>query len=194
MSSGVNQACVKDTTAAGAANCSTPQQNYKYIESHIFVLNSMLDAWQMGSIFQPGCSSPTKCNATQITELDSYQHDFFTAISGFGTYRKAGNGAFLYNCILHCGEQDTDGFNQIALPGSTPATATATATATGGVDRQSRTVMQEALSTWWESDGGDSAAAHTYVEGCSLDGPEACNPTCPGVTLTDWGAGALSEQ
>eukprot|EP00041_Stephanoeca_diplocostata_P002864 m.30091 g.30091 ORF g.30091 m.30091 type:complete len:106 (-) comp13831_c0_seq1:809-1126(-) len=43
MTAGVNQACVKATTAAGHLNCSTPQQNYAYITSPFFVLNSMLD-------------------------------------------------------------------------------------------------------------------------------------------------------
>ena len=55
-----------------------------------------------------------------------------------------------------------------------------------------RVVMQQALSRWWESAGDEPAAAHTYVEGCSLNGSEACNPTCPQSTTTS-GASLLSS-
>eukprot|EP00041_Stephanoeca_diplocostata_P002866 m.30099 g.30099 ORF g.30099 m.30099 type:complete len:516 (-) comp13831_c0_seq2:137-1684(-) len=162
MTAGVNQACVKATTAAGHLNCSTPQQNYAYITSPFFVLNSMLDAYQMSEILHVGCALD-QCNNTQIRYMQQYQQDFYNTISRrfTQTFTKTGNGAFLYNCGLHCGEQDATGFNHITVQD---------------------TVMQAALSRWWSSDN-DPAKQHTYIESCTLQGPAACNPTCPARTL-----------
>lgn len=161
MSSGVSSACVRAT----GGRCSFPQENYAYVDAPFFVMNSMLDAFHMAEILQVGCTFPS-CNPSQISDIQQYQRDFHTAIAGYGTFSKRGNGAFLDNCVLHCGEQDYPGFNGIALR---PA---------GG---SSATVMQQALTAWWESEG-EPASAHTYVETCTVTAAGHCNPTCPGGT------------
>lgn len=163
MSAGVSQACV-----ASKGNCSFPQENYAFIVAPFFVMNSMLDAWQMAFDLEVGCKLGS-CNATQIAEINQYQKDFWTTISQYDTFKRHGNGAFLYNCVLHCGEQDYDGFNQIS--------------AAKHIGGDQRTLMQQALSTWWDSDN-EPAENHVYLEGCALTGPRSCNPTCPSGTLS----------
>lgn len=79
-------------------------------------MNSMLDAYQMSNILQVGCTFP-HCNATQVVEMAAYQVSFFRTISGIATLKKEGNGAFLDNCVVHCGEQDCAGFNGFAVAG-----------------------------------------------------------------------------
>jgi hypothetical protein len=173
MSASVNAGCIAAHPSDPLA-CATPQANYAHIQAPYFVLNSMLDAYQMGDILQVGCSSISECNATQIGEMKQYQADFHSNITAIPTFSSVGNGAFVYNCDLHCGEQNADGFNQIAVP-----------LVGGGSESSStgRTVMQAALTAWWESDGTDPAAAHTYIEPCILQGAKACNPTCPASTV-----------
>lgn len=163
MTLGVNAGCVKAT--GGAGNCSFPQDNYAHIQAPYFVLNSMVDAWQMGNDLQVGCQLK-KCNASQVASIAAYQKDFYAAISSYSTFGRKGNGAFLYNCVLHCGEQNSNGFNSITVE------------PLGG---GAKTLMQAALTTWWNS-ADEPAASHTYVETCSLTGPEGCNPTCPSNT------------
>jgi hypothetical protein len=65
---GVNQRCI---AANGPAECATPQQNYAHVETPFFVMNSMLDQYQMSEILQVGCNFP-KCNASQIKEMVAY--------------------------------------------------------------------------------------------------------------------------
>lgn len=163
MSSGVNQACLAAHSSSPAA-CSTPQANYAFVKSPFFVMNSMLDAYQMGNILQVGCASLGHCNVTQIQEMKHYQQSFRATITSIGTLSAPGNGGFLYNCDVHCGEQDSNGFNKFAVPRMN-----------GAAD--ARTVMQVALSAWWASDES-VAEEHTYIEPCTLVGPRPCNPTC----------------
>jgi hypothetical protein len=190
MSGSVSQGCIaahRDNPSA----CATPQANYAYIKAPFFVLNSMLDNYQMSQILQVGCSSITECNTTQIDQMKQYQTDFRSTITNISTFNVVGNGAFLYNCDLHCGEQDSSGFNMIAVP----RLAAAGGGGGGGGRHRKRInwsepewgargiVMQAALSAWWESDGSEPALQHTYVEQCTLQGPHACNPTCPAHTM-----------
>jgi len=176
MTSGVNQGCVQ-ANSDPFTDCATPQQNYKYTQSPFLVMNSMLDAYQMGNILNVGCTSPEHCNATQISEMIQYQKDFYNTLVGFETFHKSGNGAFVQNCVLHCGEQNANGFNQIAV-------AKGNGDGNGGHKQDEKTVMQQALTLWWESDSSEPAAAHTYVESCMLTGSTPCNPTCPSGTLS----------
>eukprot|EP00911_Craspedida_sp_UC1_P002811 UC1_evm1s2056 len=94
--------------------------------------------------------------------MNSYQADFLHAITSYATFHRPGNGAFLYNCDLHCGEQNAVGFDNITV-GST--------------------IMRDALTAWWNADVSAPSGDHTYVESCTLKGPSACNPTCPARTL-----------
>lgn len=101
--------------------------------------------------------------------MQAYQRSFHKVITGTGTFSAAGNGAFLFNCVTHCAEQSYSGFNTFKVPRMT---------ATTDVGDMMRTVMQVALTDWWESDPLTPATEHTYVEPCALKGSSPCNPTC----------------
>ena len=166
MASGVNQRCVQ-ANQANASLCSTPQANYAYVQAPIFVLNSMLDNYQMNAIFEVGCKSLADCNSTPVGWMNQYQANFRAAITTIATFQKRGNGAPLYNCDQHCAEQESTGFNGITVPAGS---------ASGG----KLTLMQQALTAWWNvgADAPEPAEQHTYIERCTLAGPTPCNPTC----------------
>ena len=65
MSGGVNQRCIMSHSDSHAT-CSTPQVNYEFVRSPFFVLNSMLDNYQMKDILQVGCNKVEDCNTTQV--------------------------------------------------------------------------------------------------------------------------------
>lgn len=187
MAAGVNQYCIR-AHPANQSFCSTPQANYAYIQAPFFVLNSMLDNYQMKDIFDVGCDRLAACNATQIGWMNQYQSDFHSVITNTATFKKDGNGAFLYNCDQHCAEQDSTGFNQITVAAGDGIDSVIVSSGGGGSrSRSSRgggavdlTLMQEALDAWWKVPVGapEPAAYHTYVEQCLLRGAAPCNPTC----------------
>eukprot|EP00912_Choanoflagellata_sp_UC4_P000050 UC4_evm2s34 len=159
MSGGVNQNCI----LKGASSCATPQQNYAFVTTPFFVMNSMLDLYQMENILEVGCKNLAQCNRSEISNIIEYQQDFRRTITSIKTLFKPGNGAFLDNCMIHCGEQDSTGFNNFAVP-----------LADGG----DRIVMRDALSKWWNATEGDLAENHIYIENCEIQGPQPCNPSC----------------
>ena len=164
MTGGMNRRCVAALGEAGAAHCAFPQRSYDYIQSPIFPMQSQLDAYQMANILGEGRAGscfpkPDTCNATEVETMRRYQTDFFSAIASSSTFTRRGNGAFLHNCVIHCGEQTEKGFNGYMVEGK---------------------LMQKALSQWWEAPKTDLSAQHSYVENCSLNEapPRHCNPTC----------------
>jgi hypothetical protein len=112
------------------------------------------------------CAADTQdCDAQQIGAMDSYIADFKTTLAAMPAFGKAGNGAFVHSCHMHCAESNTNLFSSIALNG---------------------VIMRDAFNAWWESDGTDPAANHTHVETCVYQqGDTQCNPTC--------GVGAATE-
>ena len=93
--------------------------------------------------------------------MKDYQQSFRTTITSIGTLSAPGNGGFLYNCEVHCGEQSSDGFNKFAVPRM------------NGGDERTLT----AADAWWASD--ESAAGRTHIyRTVHSDGAHPCNPTC----------------
>ena len=184
---GLNDACIAAHRASGDEwKCNFAQHAYAHTASDTFPLNSALDSWQTGCIYTselaPGfpnqnstangvCSSaaggqwsacsgnPESCNATQMETMNKYIDDFEETIKTAGaTYNRPGNGAFIHSCHTHC-EAQGDAFFTFAVNGVT---------------------MQSAVSKWWNSDGTDPAAEHSY-ESCkykTTTSPHKCNPTC----------------
>jgi len=173
----VNQECVKSFSEKNEEwKCFFAENNYPYIKSRIFVLNSALDSWQTGCIYlatNSGCQSVKQdywkncdgnlesCNKDQINFLNNYLNDFkYKLESKKETYQKNGNGSFIYSCHNHCGALSSS-FNDYKLNGMS---------------------MQQAVSKWWNQSNSDTLASENNYEPCiynSDDGKKRnCNPTC----------------
>jgi len=184
---GVNDACIAAHQADGETwKCNFAEEAYAHTHSRTFPLNSALDSWQTACIYtselapnfpnQTGTENgvcgaaagwaqcarnPESCNQAQITTMNQYIADFETKMNtnGAATYTKPGNGAFVHSCHTHC-EAQGGSWNSFKINGVS---------------------MQQAVSKWWNSDGTDPAAQHSYTP-CSYKegaaGPRKCNPTC----------------
>merc|ERR1711990_932895 len=123
--------------------------------THMFPLQSSLDSWQMGSIWQTGHGCPDKscasadfrtCNAAQIKSLNGYEADFLADLKASEKFSAAGEGGFVESCLEHVAAQGA-AFDKYSINGI---------------------VMQKALSAWWASDGTEPADKHWYLP-CSLN-------------------------
>lgn len=178
---GLNNKCVQAMTGS-EWKCNFADMAYQFTEANIFPLNSALDSWQTICVWTaelvPGfpnqttiangnCSAaagweqcsknPEQCTSDQITKANQYITDFQTVMSSSVVHNKAGNGAFVHSCHTHC-EAQTAAWNTFAVDGVT---------------------MQQAVSSWWNSDGTEPASQHTY-QSClyHATSPHKCNPTC----------------
>ena len=174
-SGGVNAACHVAMAPAEAWKCIFANYSYAHIKTPIFVINSAIDAWQMGNVWKgdAACAKNdfNKCTAAEVADLNGYMGDFLLDLSSAGTASGAtlaapGNGAFVESCLEHCGEQTGANFDGYTLSSASGLKST----------------MQAAVSKWWNANGSEAAAAggHTYLPGCTLNtaAPHQCNPSC----------------
>lgn len=183
-SGGVNSKCAAARSADRQWECMFAQNSFAVSSVPTFIENSAMDAWQTTCIFTAGpmqgfpnhtngangnCSGIAayrdcgrdldNCTADQTKVMNSFQEDYVATLTGLSAFHAAGNGAFIHSCHTHC--------NGIAG---------------GWKTYHIRNVsMAEAVYAWWQSDGKDPAATHTYLP-CtrSVSNPHGCNPTCLG--------------
>ena len=197
--------------------CLTAQGALPHIESAIFPVNSVYDAWSTACIFgaapvpagstsNGNCSAlaswnnclgptaninsppvpmeevfdaPSKCSAGQVSALNGGWRGEVLALLAApdvsSTLAKAGNGAFLHSCHVHC-SGSWDGSPLIMLGKTYPTPHSFQTTAIGGV------TISRAVSKWWAGAPDEPAAAHTYApcEWSATTAAKQCNPTCEG--------------
>ena len=170
-SSGVHPACIASLTADEQWKCMFANYSYAYTSAVVFPLQSAIDAWQMGNIWQ-GDKACAKhdfqvCNATEVADLNDYAHDLVADLKNAksslfpdGKFGAPGNGGFVESCLEHCGAQTSANFMRYAIGGTT---------------------MQQALSAWWNDHHGAPSAKHWSLPcDLALATPHQCNPTCDG--------------
>uniref|UniRef100_A0A7S2X7J1 Pectin acetylesterase n=1 Tax=Lotharella oceanica TaxID=641309 RepID=A0A7S2X7J1_9EUKA len=143
--------------------CGLSNYSYAYMTSNIFMINSALDAYSLQNIYDgdTDCQHDefNDCSMKQISDFDAWESDFLAQVEMASQFTKDGNGAFIESCLEHCAAEDSKTFASLSIDGLT---------------------ISQALQQWWESNGADPAADHTYTP-CTLKklGEHQCNPTCP---------------
>ena len=175
-SGGVNQACIASFMASPAEQwrCIFANYSYAHTQTPMFPLQSSLDAWQMGNIWQgdKACLAGgfKVCGAAAIQDLNGYSHDLVRDLQrANGKAARPGEGGFVESCLEHVGAQASSNFNRYAIDNTT---------------------MQQALHRWFFDNGdGESSSSnnnnnnnqhsHWYLP-CDLSptAPHQCNPTC----------------
>eukprot|EP00730_Choanoeca_flexa_P004570 TRINITY_DN11735_c1_g9_i1.p1 TRINITY_DN11735_c1_g9~~TRINITY_DN11735_c1_g9_i1.p1 ORF type:complete len:438 (+),score=79.87 TRINITY_DN11735_c1_g9_i1:69-1316(+) len=176
-SSGVDQDCIEAHSPDQQWRCIFAPDTYPYITSPIFPFNSALDSWQtrciytseyvphnstangacgVASGYDKCASDPETCDGSQILRMIEYERDFMSNMTNAPTFKRQGNGAFIYSCHTHCAAQSS-AYNTFKVNGVS---------------------MQEAVLKWWQSED-DAAENHTYTP-CEYNHsePYRCNPTC----------------
>jgi hypothetical protein len=160
---GLNDKCIASYSAkpSDAWRCIFANESYAHSTTHMFPLQSALDSWQMGNIWEgdkPCAKGDFKtCTSEEISSLNGYERDFLTDLKASQKFNAAGEGGFVESCLEHVAAQG-GAFDRYAIGGVT---------------------MQAALSAWWKSDGTEPAASHWYLP-CKLNeaAPHQCNPSC----------------
>eukprot|EP00051_Salpingoeca_urceolata_P027562 m.482060 g.482060 ORF g.482060 m.482060 type:complete len:396 (+) comp22419_c0_seq1:238-1425(+) len=161
-SSGVNNKCLMSLPADEQYKCIFANYSYAHTATAVFPLQSAIDSWQMGNVWQGDQSCAKQdfktCTAAQVRDLNGYASALMADLKRTDKFSQPGNGGFVESCLEHCGNQDTSHFVRYAINGVT---------------------AKDAISAWWQSDGTDPASKHWYLP-CRLSqtAPHQCNPTC----------------
>jgi len=175
---GVDEGCIASKPVDYQWECFFAQENYPFIETPIFVINSAYDSWQVPCILAsepvgqnsssngacgaaPGWGNCTvdldNCNVIQDTIVQQYGDDFVTQLTSIATWNKPGNGAFIHSCYTHCDSVIANWWELITING---------------------TSERNALHKWWISNQTTPAATNNYLP-CRYPIPfKNCNPTC----------------
>lgn len=173
---GLNDACIAAKAVDDQWQCNMAPHVLPYIQSPIFVLNSMYDSWQSGCILsaepvvndKPGtngncsaaegwaaCSySPEHCNAQQIGDYNEFGQSLEQLVKGA---LKKTDGAWLTSCHTHCEAQDSNAYTKFKIQGVS---------------------MSDAVGKWWAD---DNPSGFVIYRDCSYNvdkHPHMCNPTC----------------
>jgi len=112
-SSGVNEACLSTYNADESWHCWMAQYVYPFISNvPIYIVNSLYDTYQTGSILQLGCDPSTagSCSPAQLDLFQSYRDDFVSTLTEVIDNNR--DGLFATACYQHeetCQNYDWDG-------------------------------------------------------------------------------------
>jgi hypothetical protein len=146
-----------------AWRCIFANYSYSYSTTPMFPLQSAVDSWQMGSIFQlPGpCTRGQfdNCTSQDILALNGYADSMVADYQRTQKWSMPGEGGFVESCLEHVAAQGAN-FDKYEI---------------GGVKEI------DAFTKWWLSDN-EPSANHWYWP-CALTdtSPHQCNPTCGGA-------------
>ena len=179
-SGGVNQRCLAALAPADGWKCIFANYSYAHMQTPVFPLQSSVDKWQMGAIFDiskagnPDCTSTATahqlehCTESQRHAVAQYERDFLRDLmNASDAFTRPGNGGYIESCIEHVAGQGK-AFNTYKNP-------------TSGL------TMQQALTAWWESGLDEPAEKHWQLP-CQLHQHGAfgqCNPSCTAPLVPD---------
>lgn len=158
-SRGVNQACLQAQPPGSDWRCIFANYSLHHTKSPVFPLQSVLDSWQMGSIYHmtDTCVHTHfgECTAQDIANLNAYASAVMRDMRNTAAWGKPGNGVFAESCLMHCGFQSTGWSNY----------------------KENGTTMAEAVQRWWSAPAN---APFAEYPACLLNtaSPFQCNPTC----------------
>eukprot|EP00038_Savillea_parva_P009105 m.181293 g.181293 ORF g.181293 m.181293 type:complete len:413 (-) comp15219_c0_seq1:237-1475(-) len=160
-SGGVNPSCAAALKGTPDAwRCIFANYSYAYSSTPMFPLQSALDSWQMGNIFQlPGSCTKGQfdnCTPAEIDALNGYASDLVNDYQRTAKWNRPGEGGFVESCLEHVAAQGNN-FDVYTINGVTEV---------------------DAFTKWWQSDN-EPASNHWYWP-CKLSStaPHQCNPTC----------------
>ena len=155
----VNSACVASEELPW--KCMLANFSYHHTVTPMFPLQSALDSWQMGNIWEgdKSCAKDqfANCTAPEIADLNGYLSDFMVDLRRSPKFSRAGEGGFVESCLEHVAAQSSSHFKAYTINNVTEVAA---------------------LARWYASEN-EPAANHWYLP-CTLttDAPHQCNPTC----------------
>lgn len=163
----LNAKCIASYDKSRKWRCMFANESYAHTEVPMFVMNSAVDSYQLGAIwngdiYRKGtkCSKNNfeTCSKKEVASVNGWLRDFVRDLKAPAKFRKPGEGGFVESCLEHVAPQGSLGFTRYKIRGVT---------------------LRDALSKWWASTGKEPSANHWYLP-CELNTakPHQCNPTC----------------
>ncbi len=151
----VNAACV--AAEAQPLRCFLPTVSLRYVESPLFISNSLTDSCALEFLMELGCDARVSgsCSADQLAYVASYRAQMISEAEP-ALHRNAASGGFFQACWNHIVENDPKSWNGTLVEGQT---------------------QRDTFSAWWRGDG----RARTVV----FDGGWGSNPTCSNLDGCD---------
>eukprot|EP00475_Leptophrys_vorax_P000640 TRINITY_DN10361_c0_g2_i1.p2 TRINITY_DN10361_c0_g2~~TRINITY_DN10361_c0_g2_i1.p2 ORF type:complete len:541 (-),score=149.97 TRINITY_DN10361_c0_g2_i1:47-1669(-) len=111
-----NDACIADYNANDPTNvwkCSLTQYEAKYVQTPLFVMNSLVDSFQMHNFVKlttacfdyPNVHVLGNCSDAELAAVTAFRTRMISNITTL-VLNKWGNGAFMPTCFTHCGAID----------------------------------------------------------------------------------------
>ena len=117
MSATVNSACVAAKLATNDTwRCYIAPDLLPFIQTPMFVSNSLSDAWQAGAIMGLGCapSKPGGCSAAALAYVADFRTQMLAALAPV-TRAGSPHGGFLQGCFVHVVE-DVGSWATVKVP------------------------------------------------------------------------------
>lgn len=101
--------------------CFFPANNINYIQTPLFVSNSLADAAQLGSVMALPCNpSSGSCNSSELAYFNSFHDTMVQQLSPL-TSNATKNGYWLLTCVVHMLENVDRAWNGITVQDQTLA-------------------------------------------------------------------------
>ena len=176
--SGVQAECVAAKPPESQWRCLFAAEALAVSTVPTFVINSAVDKWQLGNIYEPsslsgslfarryegsGClrsgrfQADQNCTAAEIDSLNSYAQDFVSDLQGTRGYNRRGNAVFIGSCIEH-----------------SEALRDRPWVRSGSADMPS---LNDALAEWWNSPD-DAQPVHHLPCSLTHERPYQCQASC----------------
>jgi len=132
----VNEDCLQANSNATYL-CFFAQYTLPHIKTPLFIINPLVDSWQMSNILRLPCldsSNLTNCSAQELAAVANFRNQM---INNFGSVLtpQSQNGLFAFSCVTHCGACFDERWDYASIHGF---------------------VMRDAVSTWYDHSPGKS--------------------------------------
>jgi len=135
MSSTGNTACTSDLGPNFAWKCLYAVTLFKYIQTPLFIANSLTDAASQEFIMNLPCSlSDGTCNAQELAYVDAFSETMAANVSSILMAPQSPHGAFLLTCSVHMIENVDGAVSLIHVKGRT---------------------LTEVFTSWWNKTPGE---------------------------------------
>ena len=119
-SGSVNAACIAATPPADAARCYNAAYTIPFVETPLFISNSLADSWQSGNIMALPCD-PGRCSGAQEAAVEAYLAGFrasmIAALAPVASSKR--HGGFLQSCFVHVVEDIDGSFARVRINNAT---------------------------------------------------------------------------
>ena len=183
VSSSLNSRCMKDHSGKGKDPhaCFMSQYAYLYVESPIYLVNSVYDAWTVEHIYnitsQRWKDASEELKVSMLEYLNMQAKATFDLITNALPWSRSRNGGFLHTCLTHCGGCCTNqGWDKTVIHGRTLRDSLGDWFFERNINTTTTTTTSStstSTSVSWMLEQATPLPCHW-----SLSPPYQCNPTC----------------